>query len=326
MARSPETREGVPAPQNVASLLALARSVERAAADRYARLAQVMAGIGDAALADLFQRLAEEERRHEDTVVEMAGGALGEPAPIESPESATDDEIADGGGAYLITPHRALEIATQNERRAFSLFSTIAANADDPEVQRIAEALAKEELEHLSRIRLARRQAWRDEQSANPAFAQHRLEAINSIEALLARAHAIDTTSRALDRENAARCEMAGEARFAAAFHDLAAEPNPWLEAEAPSEGDADPPSPAALPQQAHPPPPGEADTALPLTILQSSLDDAERALEFYLAVAEQARDQRLLEVAQSLADRALARLNQLGGMLADAEGRLRAD
>ena len=156
------TRDAVPAPRNVAALLDLARAVERAAAERYDRLAGVMASAGDLSLADLFRDLAAEERRHEATVVAMAGGTAAEPQPIESPESAGDDEIADAGGAYLITPHRALDLAAHNERRAFTLFSTIAAGADDQAVRELAETLAKEELEHLARVRLARRRAWRE--------------------------------------------------------------------------------------------------------------------------------------------------------------------
>jgi hypothetical protein len=51
-------------------------------------------------------------------------------------------------------------------------------------------------------------------------------------------------------------------------------------------------------------------------TALQRSLDDAERAFEFYMAVAEQARDQVLMETAQALAEHALARLNRLSDVL----------
>jgi rubrerythrin len=68
-------------------------------------------------------------------------------------------------------------MAVRNEERAFTLWSYIAAQAEEKEIQPAAERMAHEELGHASLLRRARREAYR---AARPD------ERARSVEELLA--------------------------------------------------------------------------------------------------------------------------------------------
>ena len=114
-------------------------------------------------MADSLGELSAEERRHEAHILAwgITFAILNNRSEIQwqSPEAMSDEECDEAGGAYLMTPHRALSLAVHNEERAFALFSNIASMADLAAVREHAEKLAKEELDHVVSLRVKRRRA-----------------------------------------------------------------------------------------------------------------------------------------------------------------------
>ena len=53
----------------------------------------------------------------------------------------------------MTTPYRALAMAVRNEERAFAFWSYVAAYSEDSEIKKAAEAMAREELGHVSTLR-----------------------------------------------------------------------------------------------------------------------------------------------------------------------------
>jgi len=62
-----------------------------------------------------------------------------------------------------MTPYRALSMAVRNEERAFAFWSYVAGFAQDLEIKKAAEAMAREELGHVAILRKERRRAYHSE-------------------------------------------------------------------------------------------------------------------------------------------------------------------
>lgn len=149
-------------------LFALAHAMEVEAANRYTELAEDMRRQNKTALADVFTKLAVAEREHVDSVTRWSQSRRG-----KSPDSALvrwqaaeilDAETADEiRTSRLITPYRALAMAVRNEERAFAFWSYVAAFAQDGEIKSAAEAMAREELEHVATLRRERRRTYHQE-------------------------------------------------------------------------------------------------------------------------------------------------------------------
>ena len=147
---------------------ALAYAMEREAATRYAELADEMRRQNKEDLAAVFAELAAAERNHVDSVTRWSQSRRGKPpdpalvrwevATIVDPETAT--ELMN---SQLMTPYRALAMAVRNEERAFAFWSYLAAYAEDSEIKKAAEVMAREELEHVSTLRRERRRAYHKE-------------------------------------------------------------------------------------------------------------------------------------------------------------------
>ena len=166
MRESPLGRDPEVHPVTLAVLVGIARSIERESVQRYETLAATMQRRGDAATAAAFRLMLDEERKHVDAVehwAESLGVPAGGKAPFEwrlpADLSGSWDEIAgsalldasfqlDDYPAALLTPYRAFAIAVDNEQRAFTLYSYLAAAATEPRVVAQAERLALEELRH----------------------------------------------------------------------------------------------------------------------------------------------------------------------------------
>jgi rubrerythrin len=151
-------------------LFALAHAMEQEAATRYASLADEMRRQGKVDLAVVFEHLAEEERSHVDSVVRWSESRLGtppDPALIswEGPETFDTKTISEIASSALMTPYRALSMAVRNEERAFAFWSYVAAHADPGEIQRAAETMARQELEHVAKLRKERRRAYHAERT-----------------------------------------------------------------------------------------------------------------------------------------------------------------
>lgn len=172
MRESPLGRDPEVHPVTLAVLVGIARSIERESMQRYETLAATMQRRGDAATAAAFRLMLDEERKHVDAVEHWAE-SLDVPASGEAPFewrlpadlSGSWDEIA---GSARLTPFRAFAIAVDNEQRAFTLYSYLAAAATEPRVVAQAERLALEELRHAALMRQWRRRAWHRERRAQP--------------------------------------------------------------------------------------------------------------------------------------------------------------
>ena len=138
-----------------ADFFAHAIAIEREAVARYTEFAQAMSDHGLDVTARLFQRLARFEYEHLDSILKKTAGlTLPELVPEEyawldktSPEAAAHEFVF-----RLLTPHDALTIALQGERRARDYFATIRESTADPEIRGLAREYAREEDVHIAWI------------------------------------------------------------------------------------------------------------------------------------------------------------------------------
>ena len=156
---------------SVDELFALAHAMEQEAASRYAELAEEMRRQAKPDLAAVFTQLAAEEREHLSSVTRWSQSRVGRapnPALVrwEGPETFDTEAAAEIRTSRLMTPYRALSMAVWNEERAFAFWSYVAAFAADDDIKKAAEAMAREELGHVSRLRRERRLAYHREHDA----------------------------------------------------------------------------------------------------------------------------------------------------------------
>jgi rubrerythrin len=149
-------------------LFALANAMEQEAADKYAELAEEMRRQNRSDLVSVFADLEAAEREHVDSVVRWSQSRRGkapDPALVrwEAPETFDAETAREIGTSRLTTPYRALVMAVRNEERAFAFWSYVAAYSEDPEIKQAAEAMAREELGHVSILRKERRRAYHRE-------------------------------------------------------------------------------------------------------------------------------------------------------------------
>ena len=154
--------------QSLDELFALANAMEQEAADRYTELADDMQRQNKLDLATVFAELAAAEREHVDSVARWSQSRLGkapDPALVrwEAPETFDSETAAEIKTSRLMTPYRALSMAVRNEERAFAFWSYVAGFAEDPEIKKAAEAMAREELGHVATLRKERRRAYHSE-------------------------------------------------------------------------------------------------------------------------------------------------------------------
>lgn len=227
---------------SMALLVGIASSIERESLKRYATLAETMGRRGEAATAAAFRVMLEEERHHVDEVARWAAD-LGEQVPepgsfdwqLPAELSSSWDEIA---GSALLTPYRAFAIAVDNEKRAFALYSYLAARATDPRVRAQAERLGIEELRHAAVMRRWRREAWHRERRAAREAPQPAASAVASADALNALLAKREAAIAQAHRTIAARLREIGDDESANLLETLLEAPS------RPAAGAAGPPAP----------------------------------------------------------------------------------
>jgi len=141
-------------------LFAHAIEIEREAAARYAELGARMQDLGNDVVAELFLRLAEAEKKHEQELRARARGLFlphlepGEYAWLEArgPETAAHDLVLN-----LLTPHAALEIALDAEKRALEFFESVRRSAANVQLSMLAGELAADEGVHVEWVKGALR-------------------------------------------------------------------------------------------------------------------------------------------------------------------------
>ncbi|RYD71127.1 MAG: rubrerythrin family protein, partial [Verrucomicrobiaceae bacterium] len=169
-------------------LFALANAMEQEAANRYASLAKDMRLQGKHSLADIFEQLAAAEREHVDSVASWSLSHLGSapnPALVrwDTPETFEPHTVSEITTSRLMTPYRALSIAVRNEERAFAFWSYVAGYAEDPEIKKAAETMAREELGHVATLRKERRRAYHDGSGAMSTRRQSNVSASGQVDA-----------------------------------------------------------------------------------------------------------------------------------------------
>jgi rubrerythrin len=88
----------------------------------------------------------------------------------EAPETFDPETSAEIKASRLMTPYWALAMAVQNEERAFGFWSYLAAFAQDAEIKRAAEAMAREELGPVSTLRKQPRRTYHLEHGRTDAY------------------------------------------------------------------------------------------------------------------------------------------------------------
>jgi rubrerythrin len=266
--------------ESLDELFALANAMEEEAAKKYSELAEDMRRQNKSALAEIFAQLAAAEREHVDSVTRWSQsrrGRVPDPALVrwEAPETfdaETADEIRT---SRLTSPYRALAMAVRNEERAFAFWSYLAAYSQDLEIKKAAEAMAKEELGHVSILRKERRRAFHREHD---------------------RQQGEGVTAAGPSRIDARRLEL----RLAAQLADLARR----------LEGPAATRTGELLDQTMTMADASGGIGALPGALEQQDAQTVAEALaDTYLDSAENSDDQARVEVLQGLAQKAIARL-----------------
>lgn len=288
-------------------LMDVAVGMEHEAALRYEQLAAMVARQGKSELATLFGRLAELEKTHEDQLSRWAQrDGLRAPQPVQfswrMPETFDQAE-----GAQVFGPYEALAVAVRNEERAFAFYTYVAASALNEEVRRRAESMAREELEHVSLLRRWRREAFH-------ASRQPRRRNPRTLEELFALSAAMEVASAEVNDAAAAAVGASGAVEAAAVLRRLADKARGHAGGAAPNVPGSDAAEGARAAGLLRP---GSltAEKAVRL-----SIQDAEEILDTYLAAAEHATEETLLNEAQKLAEQSLGRLALTRSLLANPD------
>lgn len=288
-------------------LMDVAVGMEHEAALRYEQLAAMVARQGKPELATLFGRLAELEKTHEDQLSHWAQrDGLRAPQPVQfswrMPETFDQAE-----GSQVFGPYEALAVAVRNEERAFAFYTYVAASALNEEVRRRAESMAREELEHVSLLRRWRREAFH-------ASRQPRRRNPRTLEELFALSAAMEIASAEVNDAAAAAVGASGAVEAAAVLRRLADKARGHAGGAAPNVPGSDAAEGARAAGLLRP---GSltAEKAVRL-----SIQDAEEILDTYLAAAEHATEETLLNEAQKLAEQSLGRLALTRSLLANPD------
>lgn len=157
--------------ETMEELFAIASRMEQEAIANYTELADRMRREQRPDLVAVFERLAEEEAQHLNTVVEWSERTSGAKPDLSKlrwqPAGTFDDEGASSVAAELLSAYRMFSMAVRNEERAFLFWTYVAAQADDGKLRLAAEQMAREELGHLTTLRRERRRAFHAEKDRN---------------------------------------------------------------------------------------------------------------------------------------------------------------
>jgi rubrerythrin len=278
----------------IEEILAAARAMEHAAVRRYQRLGNAMRQVGHEDVARVFEELMVEESYHTASVEQLCKrllGGLPEAGHVRwiLPETFGAE---DAGSPALLTPYKALSIAVRSEERAFAFWTYVAAGATDPEVRDQAEAMARQELLHAAKFRVARRKAYFDERGASRALHASGEQPL-SLEELRAEQARIESDVVRFLAAAADRLDVLKDPESAALLRDL-------------SRGRVEPGQAAAPPALVH--------TATCIAVLFDVTGVLERVADRYLDLLTRSVDETMTLELQRLGDVAMsqvARVNQ---------------
>ena len=171
-------------------LFAVAAAMEREAIEGYSELARRMHREDRPGLAEVFERLVAEETMHLGNVEHWSRRLTGSEPDLSAlrgePDATFDDEGAGTVAPELLSAYRAFSMAVRNEERAFAFWTYVAAQSDSSELRQAAEQMAREELDHVARLRRERRRAFHEGRAAAAGGEDWTLSALeNRVAALL---------------------------------------------------------------------------------------------------------------------------------------------
>jgi len=209
--------------KSVDEVLAIAQTLEREAAARYAMLADCMRRVDQHEIAALLDELAAEERAHVEGVERLAQQIMHRPPERslvrrELPKTFGDADEANA--AALMSPYRVLSIAVRSEERAFAFWTYLAAQAGDASVRRLAETFARQELIHAAKLRRARRRSYHAERGRLPRTRRAADERTPAD--IRAEAAALESAFAAFSLAAAGRLRAGGDDVTAGLFESLA--------------------------------------------------------------------------------------------------------
>ncbi|MBS1269308.1 MAG: hypothetical protein MAG794_00257 [Gammaproteobacteria bacterium] len=140
--------------------LAYALAIENEAVERYTTFAEQMDVTNNREAAELFREMARLETLHAKEIEARIGGqTLPEGASCEYawPDGESPEAPDFSDTHYLMTPYQALTLVLEAEQRAVEFFETIERAGTDEAVRKMAAEFAKEEREHVRRVR-----QWRE--------------------------------------------------------------------------------------------------------------------------------------------------------------------
>jgi len=278
---------------SAAQLMAMAHALEQEAARRYRELAARMHLRNEQPLADLFQFLASIEEKHAAHILDSAPPMPAQPFVTgqiswDVPENFDEEE----GSSRRLTPYRALAVAVRNEDRAFAFYSYIVAHAPDDATRQLAEQLAKDELDHAFLLRRERRKAFRRQPSDDLAPGFHLPSTIEEFAALTA-----ETEFRVAQYHRRLSETLTESDPVRTIFAEIAAEEERCARQAAGGRG-----------VQSSP------------WSLEPAIDDGLRLLEEqfdrYMDIAGRAKDEKIVEEAQRLAEATVRHLSMVNASL----------
>ena len=306
--------EGIPAelpqPRTAGEVAALALALEREAERRYLAFAEAAREVASPEVSSLLGEIAREhgERagRLRAGVAQGGGGA----AAVRIPEALwsqvfaeEESDVCDQAG---LTPYKVLAFAVALAQRRFTLYSYLAAAAQDPDVRGSAEIRARDELLRAADLRVKRRGAYRVERRKPAAETYPPPALIDSLADLIAAALVVE---EALARHLAEAMPTDPVLSFSLEATRRQVEELRRARGAAGRPGGALAEALARLTQAAATPGPRARDRA---GLRRRLLTECEHAFTFYDAVASAAASEAVLLKAQDLCRVALERVKRL--------------
>lgn len=157
---------GTPACQlTLPELLLHALVIEREAVHRYRELANMMQQAGNRKVSKIFARMADIESEHAESIdAQIKGRQLPVLTPSqftwpgpEAPENTDSNRLF-----HLMTPAQAMQLALDNEKRAFEFYADVVDDNKDESVCELAAEFAAEERQHIAWV-----EGWLEEVQAD---------------------------------------------------------------------------------------------------------------------------------------------------------------
>jgi len=138
-------------------LLRLAARVEADAAEGYARLAERMAGIGNAEVAALFAKFGDFSQLHLAEVLGLQANELGREFdtaldPPSWPDGHSPEDPLALAPVDELDPRGAIELALETERRACDFYAAVSGQTRSERIQELSQMFAEEESEHVEHL------------------------------------------------------------------------------------------------------------------------------------------------------------------------------